>query len=224
MFNNPIKHTRLTSIEELLKFSYRTDDHSQYCLVATQNNGQIAFSNEHGEVFVTPYRPEIWDILREAGYREKYCLFVPFSDGEDRPEAYQWLSKIAKMECMAETHEEAYKVASEKGIQPVKLSTKNLHIREITYYDDGYGTTYSELVTIFLLNNSKDNIGTYIIVDEKLLIVCDEYGRTWMVKVKTSINDLVNKLIDAGYTHTTHPEWYIHHYEPTTSLDEEVIE
>ena len=209
----------------MLKFSFRTDNRSEHCLVATQNNGQIAFSDASGLIFVTPYRPEIWDILLDAGYKESYSLFVPFSNGEERPEAYQWLAKIAEEENLAYTCEEANKVAVKKGIKPVEVPEK-YQIKEFSYYDDNEGTRYSELAMIFLHNNSKENIGTYIIIDEKTLVICDEYGRTWLVKVKTVINNLVNSLLVAGYTRTAHPEWYIKHYEldEKTSLPEEVIE
>ena len=213
MFTNPIKHTRLTSMKELLKFSYRTDSHSENKLVVTQNNGQVAFADEYGCVYVTPYRPEVHAILSEAGYSEKYCLFVPFSNGENRPDAYQWLAKIAEEECWAYTHEKAYQVATEKGIKSVTLRGK-YQIKEISYYDDTEThTTYSALTTMFLFS-SKENIGTYIVIDEKTIMVCDEYGRTFLLKSKTVINDTVNILLDAGYTRTAHPEWFIHHYEP----------
>lgn len=202
-------------MEELLKFSYGTDRYSKSTLIVTQNNGEIAFSDKYGHVYVTPYRPEVHSILSNAGYSEKYGgLFVPFSNGEQRPEAYQWLSKIADEECWAYTYEEAYKVATEKGIKSVTLPGK-YQIKEISYFDDTEKcTAYSALVSKFLFNSSKENIGTYIVIDEKTIIVCDEYGRTFWIKSKTVINDIVNLLLDAGYTRTPHPEYYIRHYEP----------
>ena len=217
MFTNPIKHTRLTSMEELLKFSYRTNIFSEHKLTVSQNNGQIAFSDEQGLVYVTPYRSEIHSILTEAGY-SKASMHVPFSNSENRPDAYQWLVKIAEEENWAVTHEEAFKVATEKGIQPVRVNGK-YQIKEISDYDDtDTHIRYTSLTTKFLFNNSKDNIGTYIIVDEKTLVICDEYGRTFLLKAKTVVNDIVNALIDAGYTRTANPEWYVKHYEPEDSF------
>ena len=212
MFNTPIKHTRLNSLEEVIKFSHRTGGRlNDMPLMKCSNNGQIAFSDEFGNVLVTPYRSEIHSILNEAGYREG-GFFVPFSNGEKRPEEYRWLAKIAEEENWAETYEEAAKVATEKGIKPVELAPQKLQIKEITslYSDHETGNIYHRLILQFLSNNGKDNIGTYIIVDEKTLVICDEYGRTFLVKAKTVINDIVNNLIDAGYTRTAHPEWYIH--------------
>jgi len=93
-------------------------------------------------------------------------------------------------------------------------------IKEITsydyydYIDFKTNTRYYPLTTKFLFNRSKENIGTYIIVDENTLVICDEYGRTFLFKVQTVVNDFVNALIDAGYTRTIHPEDYIYKEEP----------
>lgn len=215
MFNTPIRHTQLTSMEELLKFSYRTNNTSEHKLVVTQNNGQIAFADKDGYIFVTPFRSEIHSILAEAGYKERHCLFVPFSNGENRPEEYQWLAKIANEENCSETFEKAYNISQKKGIKPVQVDGR-YKVKEIwSYYDDKLSSTiYRPLTTLYLFNDSAENIGTYILVDEKTLVVCDEYGRTFLLKAKTIVNDLVNALIDAGYTRTVHPEWYISKYEP----------
>lgn len=217
MFTNPIMYTRLKSLEELLKFSYMANGCSKHRLVKNFNNGQIAFADQYGCVYVTPYRPEIDTILSEAGFSENYGLFVPFSNGEQRPEAYKWLAKIAEEECWAYTHEKAYQEATEKGIKPVTLRGK-YQIKEISsYLDTDTHTIYCALTMQLLMNSSKENIGTYILVDEKTLVICDEYGRTFLLKAKTIVNDIVNMLIEAGYTRTPHPEYYIRHYEPNES-------
>ena len=162
-------------MDELLKFSYRTDRRSEHKLILTQNNGQIAFSDENGYVYVTPYRPEISEILTEAGYSESYSLFVPFSNGEERPDEYQWLAKIAEEENWAYTHQQAYEVSIKKGIKPLGTSQK-IQIKEILFYDDVDSKTYyTALTSKFLLNQSEENIGTYILVDEKTIVICDEY-------------------------------------------------
>lgn len=218
MFTTPIRHTRLTSMEEVMNFSYRTDSRATP-LTKCQNNGHIAFADQYGNVWVTPYRTEIDHILVESGYN-KGDFFVPFSNSEKRPDRYQWLAKIAEEENWAHTYEEAFQVASEKGIQPVKVSGM-YQIKDISYYDDAEThTIYSALTTMYLMSYSKENIGTYIRVDEKTLVICDEYGRTFLLKAKTVVNDLVNTLIDAGYTRNAHPEWYICKYEPTVEAEE----
>lgn len=203
-------------MEELLKFSYRTDGKANP-LTKWQNNGQIAFADAFGCVYVTPYRTEVHEILKKNGYTDE-CFSVPFSDSGERPEAYKWLTQIAEEENWAETYEEALKVATEKGIKPVKISQK-YQLREISYYNDT-DKSYSALATQYLMNNSHENIGTYIIIDKKTLVICDEYGRTFLVKVKTVVNDLVNALIDAGYTRTAHPEYYIRHHTPVEDAEE----
>jgi len=222
MFTKPIKRTRLNSMDELFKFSYLTNQTSKQKLRFTQNNGQIAFSDEYGSVWVTPYRTEICDILVDANY-EAGSIFVPFSNGEEIPDAYYWLKQVANRENWAETHEKALKFSEEKGIKPVEFGqmAHQMRIKEITndyYQNDDDCMRYMQMATKFLLNNSQSNIGTYIIIDDKSILVCDEYGRTYLITVKATINDIVNTLIDAGYTHTAHPEYYVQKYrDPITN-------
>ena len=223
MFNTPIRHIPLTSLEEVTNFSYRVYESKKGTpLTKCQNNGHIAFTDSYGNVFVTPYRPEIHGILENAGYTDD-CIFVPFSNGEERPDAYDWLIKIADEESWAYTHEQAYKIAQEKGIKSVDtIHFEKYQLKEIFYYDEkDTNTVFSSLTTKFLFNNSNSNIGTYIVVNNKTLVVCDEYGRTFLIKVKTVVNDIVNALIEAGYTRTLHPEWYIRKYEPKKDTEEE---
>jgi len=117
---------------------------------------------------------------------------------------------------VAETHEKALKFSEEKGIKPVKFDRRiQMRVKEITndfYQNDEDHTRYNQMVSKYLLGNSQSNIGTYIIIDDKSILVCDEYGRTYFINVKATINDIVNTLIDAGYTHTAHPEYYVQKY------------
>lgn len=125
--------------------------------------------------------------------------------------AYDWLKSIADEENWAETFESAFKIASEKGIKSVEVNTENLRIKNIVYsYEDNPAKKkYGSMITQFLTDDTENNIATYIIVDEKTVLICDEYGRTFLVKAKTIINDLVNAMIEAGYTRTVHPEKYV---------------
>ena len=205
-------------MDELKAFSFQDySRHSDEKMIYTYNNGQVAYADENGWVYVTPSRPEIIGILIAAGYKESHNLWVPFSNGEDRPAAYVFLAKIADEESWAYTHQKAKKVADEKGIKPVTLEQK-FQIKEISYHTDpDSGIRYEALTMIYLLNETSANVGTYIIVDEKTLVVCDEYGRTFLLKAKSVINDAVNALIAAGYKRTVHPERYVHFSEPALS-------
>ena len=213
MFNAPIRHTRLSTLEEVMNFSYRTDFRATP-MAKWQNNGQIAHADQYGVIYVTPYRREIHSILENAGYKDG-SLYVPFSSGsETLPDEYQWLVRVAEEENWASTYEEAFQKASSRGIQPVKVSGK-YQIREISrmFDDTEHHTFYFPMTMMFLANNTDKNIGTYIIIDEKSVMLCDEYGRTFLVKVKTVINDFINSLIAAGYTRTIHPWFYVRKVE-----------
>lgn len=216
MFNQPIKHVRITSMEELLKFSYWTERKAAP-LSLWQHSGQIAFAVENGSVYVTPYRPEVNKLLEENGYRRNSFL-VPFSDGEERPHFYKWLVKIAEQECWAYTHEQARIISQSKGIKPVDPNTGNLRIREITRSQQEGKWGFNPMVSLYLHNLTEENVATYIVVDDRTVLLCDEYGRTFFVQAKVVINDFVNTLIDAGYTRTVHPESYVREVEvPDTS-------
>lgn len=217
MFTTPIARNPLKTYKELLEFSYRTSYHAEP-MTKYQNNGQIAYADENGSVYVTPFRSGINEILSEAGYQQG-SLWVPFSNGELRPANYSWLVKIAEEENWAETHEDAFREATKKGIKPVAIKQK-VWVKEVSYYKDNEShNIYTALAMIFLSNNSTQNIGTYIVVDEKTLVICDEYARTFLVKSKTVINDIVNALINAGYSRTAHPEWYIRPYESKEEME-----
>lgn len=215
MFTQPIKRTLLNSVEEIKSYSYRMNGFSSKKMVRWQSNGQIAFADENGVLYVTPYRAEINDMLEKAGYEES-SLSVPFSNGKDVPISYQWLEIIANQENWATTYLIAYGISSTKDIKPVDLSSieEKIHISEIFRYEDkDTQMIYHNMVNLWL-NGEEDNLGTYIIINKKTLIICDEYGRTFLLKVKSVINDIVNLLIDAGYRHNPNPARYVSFYEP----------
>ena len=180
MFGNPMKHTRLSSMEELLKFSYSTDRHSKYPFQVTACNGNIAFSDVNCNIWATPYRPEVFDILNGNGYCIDKCketLSVPsFRAGN-----------------CALTYANSFKIATEKGLKPVCIDQSKymFKIMEISCYYKDMEThaSYLPLVSCFHHNSSENNIGTYIVINPKSLVICDEYGRTWLLKIKTSINE-----------------------------------
>lgn len=224
MFTQPIKRTLLNSVEEIKSYSYRMNGFSSKKMVRWQDNGQIAFADENGVLYVTPYRAEIHDILKKAGYEES-SLSVPFSSGGNKPESYEWLEKIALQENWATTHLLAYGISSTKEIKHVDLSSieEKIHVSEIFRYEDkDTNKIYHHMVNLWLPNGEEDNLGTYIIIDKKTLVVCDEYGRTFLIKLKSVINTIVNTLIDAGYRHNPNPARYVSFYEPEEPLEPEL--
>ena len=168
----------------------------------------VAYTNKYGYTLVTPYRKEIPDILRRNGYVEKY-IYVPFSNnGEKIPNSYLWLMKIAKEENSAATCVEALKFAKEIGISDVNTTPFSIRIKEVKETFEMEENIFLPMTGLFLLNG-KENVGTYIVVNREKVLLCDEYGRTFLVSVRPIINEFVNALIDAGYTRTCHPENYV---------------
>ena len=215
MFYTPIKYTRLKTLQEVFDFSCLTTfkDKPKKKYKTTE---YIIFTDKIGNVFFTPIRPEIDGILKGNGYQNSRTP-ISFSPENANPFSLLWIEKIAKEENWAYTYECAFYYSSANGIKPVTINNDDYQIIEIIFdntYDDIDTNTYYYALTQKFLKDSKHNIGTYIFVDEKTIVICDEYGRTFLVKSKTIINDLVNTLIDAGYTRTIHPEKYIYKYQP----------
>lgn len=205
MFARPIKYSPLNSLEELIDFSIQLPCNHEERLrkIWNVNSGWVIFYNSSYSHFLTPWRPEIPKILKEHDIFENNKLFVPPVSEYDKTRA-NWLWKIASEECWAYAHQEAKKIADEKGIKEVEIA-ESVKVREITFDYNGY----RPMVMKSLSNDSRLNIGTYILVDDKTVYVCDEYGRSYVVEVKKVINDVINMLIDAGYTRNIHPWLYI---------------
>ncbi len=228
MFTTPIRRVELSTLEEVKNFSEQMySQKSEQRKVFYQNNGQIAFVDEIGCYYVTPYRTEIHSILSSNGYKE-YGIFVPNSNGEKTTERYTWLRQIAERENWARTHEEAHEIALEKGIGETKFhcKPKQYQYKEIRSYYTDANWTYSPMVMMYLGNNSSEYIGTYIIVDSTIILACDEYGRTFKITAHTQqvFNSIVNSLIEAGYKHNHHPEYFVQKSQNPASLDEQKLE
>ena len=215
MITTPIQHKALKSMKDVMRWTYRIHSMSEEkCVaktVAIQKRRAIMLADEAGCIYVTPYRPEIRGILEKAGYTytNECTLLVPFS-GSEVPTRYKWLEKIAEEENWASTYEKAAQVANQKGIKPVKVG-KGYSIREISspYYDRDDKTIYIPMIEMYLDLATDKNVGTYVLVNEHTLVVCDEYGRTFILKNSKGVYNMVNSIINAGYTRMLHPEYNI---------------
>ena len=207
MFIPPIvPNVETSTYEDILRFSYKLENTEKYPpLVFICYGNDVVFSNNFGNtLYVTPFRENLLKTLVSLGYNTSSELPIPFEEDEKIPEEYRWMKHIIENENWAVTHQRAYKISVEKGISAVDISTKDISISEV----DGQGNI-KPLCELWLNGESKNNIGTYIYAHEKQLIVCDEYGRSYMIRSNRINYDIVNALIAAGYKHTEHPEKYI---------------
>lgn len=201
MFKAAHQYTPITTLSELLDLSYKTDTHTATPLARWQNNGQVSFTDTNGVLYVTPYRPEIHDLLEREGYHEK-GLYVPFSDGEYRPSAYRHLADLAHEACWAYTQMQAKEVANSKGIRHVNVPEGAYDAVEIRRTLKWNNHWIDPLVMLYLMNGTGSNIGTYRVVgNNEAVLVCDENGRTWLVTPLTGdLDTFVCDLFAAGYT------------------------
>ena len=226
MFTSLIRRVELSTLADVKNFSEQQwNRKSEERKVFYQNNGQIAFIDEMGNYFVTPYRTEIQSILRSNGYKE-YSIFVPNSNGEATSARYDWLRKLAERENWALTHEEAYAYSQEKGICEVSIKCNPKHyqykeVDEYSIHDEKW--FYRPMVMMYLANSSRESISTYIQVDDKIILVCDEYGRTFKVTAHTqhAYNSIVNAMLEAGFKPNHTPEAFVHPYVEPDPVEEE---
>lgn len=216
MLFNPIKHTKLETIEDIKNFSCLTNKFYK-AKTYYNNNGRIFFVDFDNIVKIIPYRPEILQIMEQAGFSNDSEL-ENFQNAEYSLDRYSWLSKIAEEENWNHTYQTAHTVAAKKGLKDISLSEK-VQIREIptsSYFYDEYDTNfyYQTMVKKFLTDDSEINIGTFIIIDNKTLLMCDNYGRTFLLKVKDCINDVANLLLKAFYKRNSTPEKFVTNSKP----------
>ena len=94
-----------------------------------------------------------------------------------------------------------FRSAEKKGIKSVKFDEEQLEVfRDVSESDqDLDGFTYTSMTNPKYVQLSQENVGTYIRTNFKTVLLCDEYGRTFLLKFGLSANEFVNKLNEAGY-------------------------
>ena len=218
MFRKPIQHVPLKTMKEVKANSIRigsTSAKPRTGFISNFTNNFILYVDESGISYITPYRYDISEVLSnfidsiEVPNFPQLELYSECTSSDQ----YKWLEKIADEENWAYTYEVAYQIAKEKGIKPIFIA-ESITLRQIISkpLENCFGSTLEichPLVNQFLTSGTSQNIGTYIHLSSKSLLVCDEYGRTFYIAVNGVINDIENQLIDAGYTRTMHPEKYV---------------
>lgn len=223
MFNTPVRYVPMEeNMEQLKEFSYWGKREGKAVpLTYDSNNGQLIYVDENKFTYVTPARKSAYEVLEKNNYQRKE-MFVPFSNGEQKPIVYQWLQRMVEENEWNDTFSAAYIVATQKGIKKmdtddfriakikdVTIFPFSLEVRNIMIASEYEKIKVSGMIYQHLMNETRKNIGTFICLDSKNVLVCDEYGRTFLVEVKGTASDFVNALIDAGYTRTVHPERYV---------------
>lgn len=231
MFASPIiPAVRMDGIADVTRYSiYYKYDHEHEKLVYCTNNGMLAYITQSGEVRATPFY-EARSILESNGYRSG-SLFVPYSNGEKPTPELRMLRLYHEQFEWAKTYEEARGISKEKGIDDsrIEFAPSEIKVFEVTpgasyVYKTGFEDIHTIVVTSvtsMYLFNGRDCIGTFINFGNNFVVICDQWGRTFVVTPKTGVlNNFVNKLIDAGYTLMPNPE----HSIKLFSGDEEVPE
>ncbi len=222
MFRKPIRHVPLRTMEEVKACSYElgessSDDRGSYTYQSLENHSTaIIYCDECNQLFITPFRRDIEQILIDQKYRNVHDRFYKmlFYPNNIIPAEYQWLEWIAKEENWALTYEEAFRFSQEKDIKPVTILEPICRLNQIIEAPlvneiPGKIETCRPMISLLFETGTLENVGTYIHLSSRSLLVCDEYGRTFYIAVNGVINDIENLLISSGYTRTKHPERYV---------------
>lgn len=223
MFSKPIRHVKLKGFSDLANYSLSLfefklqSERKQYCIY--QEN--VVYVTEEGQVYVTPIRPEVCSILKENGYTEA-GFSIPYKGKEFveklnyliNSDGYKWLIKIAEEEIFYYMFEQAHYVAKKKGIKEVEVKREFVEMyADVSMEEKKFGEyLYTGMLDKKFKLLSENNVGTYIRVNEDTILLCDEYGRTYYIKIKVQdyVNDFINQLIDAGYTRNRFPWEYVY--------------
>ena len=212
MFYTPIRHTPLKSLSDVLNFSCHTRRIAKKPNTFFQKDSDIIICNEDSNVFITPFREEIPMILKEFGFKQEYfeCGFL--SPPLFLSKSYFILEEMAKREKQLKIYEENFEKSKKKNLEDIPFPENlDFNMREIFCSETVGCSPYYKINPLFSGNDENCNLCTFIILKNKYLFICDEYGRSFCLSFG-SIDDLspfVNFLFDSGYTYTIHPEKYI---------------
>ena len=220
MFYEPIRYVPFKTFQELMDNSIQLFGR---CLGSPQKythyQDSIVYIDGKSQTFVTPLRKETSNILKNNGYEEGE-YFIRCADKEyidklrfviDGPE-YKWLEKMAREQDWNFAYQEAHKKAIRKNIlsvEPDMYTVADFELIEDEKTIDG--TTFCRMMTSNSLGYS--NIGSFIRENNKRVLLCDEYGRTFLITFKYSANEFINQLIDANYTRALYPWIFIQEHK-----------
>ena len=168
------------------------------------NNEIVAFVDQYGDYYVTPYCAEVTECLNKLGYENGY-IYVPFSNWDepaDKIKAQEWkrlcveAKELHSQKEKERKREEIKKLVSNRKIKKLDDETYALSMEvptkgfEVSYYDTEFG--FVRPVPNFSLGHA---IGTYWHNNGRLIFVNDE-GKTYLSPYYHELNI---KLKDAGY-------------------------
>lgn len=224
MFFEPVRYTKLRNAFEVMKYSKlvftqsNTSIKKVYCIY----RDQIIFVDENGYGYMTPYREEIMDVLeKEDGYKSSsFILNMPESsrkeiDRQMQQEDYKWLMQMANSEEWNLTFEKAHTAAQNNNVKEVEIDESLIRFFQDVTTEEyilgaGKGSiAFKGMVEKHLNNGSELNVASFIRFNSTTLLICDNYGRTFLVRFTKSTNHVVNQLLEAGYTYTTYPWLYV---------------
>lgn len=169
-----------------------------------QNNGRVAFVDDKGNTYVTPYCHEIRAILRAAGYKEG-SLYVPLSNGEeimDPNTKERWTKlclgarELSDKRMVEERKVRIAEIARRKGLASLPDDAYRLVFEipqngiDTVWYDESHHITTP--VSDFDLENA---IGTYEQNNDRVVFV-DDKGRTFVTPFCSEIRSLLQR---SGY-------------------------
>lgn len=209
MFGDLIKYRRLQSLDEVkaISMAYKTESAKGYQI----RDENIIFSDGTGVGWITPFRLEISQILEDEGYKTKN-MYTILPDNFFESKEYSWLRKMAKESIWDAVFRKCREISKDDGIDTTKLPTEEdfVSVVEVTYgeyIDEECNLKVKPMITEAI--ERLTNVGSFIIIDNQHLLICDEYGRTFYTKSRINVNDAVNKLQESKFSRNIIPARYV---------------
>ena len=172
---------------------YVVDEPKKFC----KYQNQVVFVTEEKIAYVSPEREGIFDIMKKEGYEEgdffvinQEKSFIEKLYSTIKGKEYNWFLKMKEEEEKNLLYERLHIIAEKKGIKSVEFDEEQLEVfRDVSESDqDLDGFTYTSMTNPKYVLISQENVGTYIRTNSKTVLLCDEYGRTFLLKFGLSAN------------------------------------
>ena len=230
MFYEPLRLMKpFDSVKQLLNYSKRVEipgkglPNKRYYKM---ENGNILYTYNPKFTYLTLPWLGLENFLKAYGFKKSKKLELPNPIPVDWYSDFALLYEQMKLQYWAAAFDKCKQSAEASNLQPVEIH-EEVVFHDLTFHDYTFhemttrsfvkpsNITCKGMVHAFPTCNGVKNVGTFIYC-ETFLVVCDEYGRTFLLQQTSEENSLIpvmNRLIEAGYTINPTPNEYVNFQE-----------
>lgn len=216
------------TIEELYEYAYSIKSPIDW--IPQKNsfyqirNQVYLISNSVQKLYLVPEWPQLSKILQKSYLQLQPTPDVPKEKLFAQQHASQWktLVEYSNMVQWSHVFPKCKAIADQKGILPCDIPMDLFDVTDVTFhphelkahYPDVYSRssiTFYGMINPSFWQRDSHFVGTFIFI-QNFLLVCDEYGRTFLLQAKnpqSPLDEAVNRLLDTGYTFATFQNGFI---------------